>query len=97
MSDLHIRIAWYDREFDHYAYGAWRSLETTDVPEYIAWAQKQNAMYPLARYWVEVGEKECESKGRNIESHKLIRLEYESPTPTPIDTYVVIDISGDDI
>ena len=93
MSDLHIRIAWYDREFQYYSYGSWHPLESTNVPEYITWAKEENAKHPFVRYWVEAGEKK--GKGRNIESHNLIRLEYESPSPTPIDTYVVIDMSGD--
>lgn len=78
--DILIRIAWFDRDYNKYDFGAWRSLSDEDKNQdkvsISNWIKQQNKKYPRVKYWIEAiknGDKEI----KNIEYYDLIGIENE--------------------
>ena len=66
-----IRIAWFDREYKKYDFGAWKSASSVDLN----WIKSQNKKYPSVKYWIEAIDKDNMIK--NIEYYDLIGVENE--------------------
>ena len=66
-----IRVAWFDREYNKYDFGAWKSVSSVDSN----WIKSQNKKYPRVKYWIEAIDKNNEIK--NIEHYDLIGVENE--------------------
>ena len=78
--DISIRIAWYDRDYNTYDFGAWKSLSNKDKNlgniSISNWIKQQNKKYPRVKYWIEAI-KNGEEEIKNIEYYDLIGIENE--------------------
>ena len=78
--DILIRIAWFDRDYNKYDFGAWRSLSDEDKNQdkvsISNWIKQQNKKYPRVKYWIEAI-KNGEEEIKNIEYYDLIGIENE--------------------
>ena len=69
--EILIRIAWFDREYKKYDFGAWKNVSSVDLN----WINSQNKKYPRVKYWIEAIDKD--NMIRNIEYYDLIGVENE--------------------
>jgi hypothetical protein len=86
-----IRVAWYDRVYQKYDFGAWKDDEKIETMR--QWITQQNTAYPHVKYWLE------EKDGNSLNAFPKNVVPHLPPSPEPLipmEEFVLIRVKSMD-